>query len=260
MSGLICYQCARSGPSNSLDDVSQPRRIATRATYQAHCERAEDASDRADGGRLAEFSRRAATCPVRAPPCAANARDTKNEPSHDNRLSEQSALKRIRAARAARDFPAIFVAVAENRLNLSAVVMLTPHLKPDTAEALIEAAMGKTLAELEVLLAHWHPKPDVPTTLTPIPAATSAEPELSLRTVGGKDLATSAAADVLELSSRRVASDPPAKLKPLAPEKHDLHMTIPQSTHDNCVSRRNSLGMKWPTRTSLACSIWRSMH
>jgi hypothetical protein len=47
--------------------------------------------------------------------------------------SEVSAYKRIRAARAARRFPAIFDAIAEGRLHLSAVVLLAPHLTESTA-------------------------------------------------------------------------------------------------------------------------------
>ncbi|MEO5988992.1 MAG: hypothetical protein ABIU54_12320, partial [Candidatus Eisenbacteria bacterium] len=43
-------------------------------------------------------------------------------------MSEDSALKRIQAARAARRVPGIFDAVAEGRLHLSAVVLLAPHL------------------------------------------------------------------------------------------------------------------------------------
>ncbi len=38
-------------------------------------------------------------------------------------LSEGAALKRIRAARTARKFPAIFTAVADGRLQISAVVV-----------------------------------------------------------------------------------------------------------------------------------------
>src|SRR5215475_11258013 len=40
------------------------------------------------------------------------------------RISEDVAFKRIRAARAARDFPAIFYMIADGRLNLSGVVLL----------------------------------------------------------------------------------------------------------------------------------------
>src|SRR3989442_9651968 len=47
-------------------------------------------------------------------------------------LSEDATLKRIRAARAARRFPAIFAAAAQGRLVLCARVRLGPHLTPAT--------------------------------------------------------------------------------------------------------------------------------
>ena len=53
-------------------------------------------------------------------------------------MSEDSAFKRIRAARAGRQFPAVFEALAAGRLNLSAVVMLASHLTPETADELRE--------------------------------------------------------------------------------------------------------------------------
>ena len=53
-------------------------------------------------------------------------------------MSEDTAFKRIRAARAARQFPAIFTAVAEGRLNLNAVVLLAPHLTCETADQLMD--------------------------------------------------------------------------------------------------------------------------
>ena len=54
---------------------------------------------------------------------------------HELRLSEDSALKRIRAGRAARQFPAIFDLIAEGRLHLSGVATLARHLTPANAEA-----------------------------------------------------------------------------------------------------------------------------
>ena len=50
------------------------------------------------------------------------------------RLSEDAAYKRIQAARAARKFPAIFAGLADGSLHLSAVVLLAPHLTPETAD------------------------------------------------------------------------------------------------------------------------------
>ena len=68
-------------------------------------------------------------------------------------MSEDTAFKRIRAARTARQFPAIFEAVADGRLHLTAVVFLAPHLTSENADELLAAATHKTKAEIEWLLA-----------------------------------------------------------------------------------------------------------
>src|SRR5262249_18262339 len=59
-------------------------------------------------------------------------------------FSEDCAYKRIRAARTARRFPAIFPALAGGRLSLSAVLLLAPHLEPEGADELLAAAAGKS--------------------------------------------------------------------------------------------------------------------
>ena len=79
-------------------------------------------------------------------------------------MSEDAAFKRIRAARTARRFPAIFAAVADGRLHLSAVVMLAPHLTEDTVDELLTAAIHKSKSEIEELLAETpDPAPSVET-------------------------------------------------------------------------------------------------
>src|SRR5512144_1290341 len=77
-------------------------------------------------------------------------------------MSEDAAFKRIRAARTARQFPAIFEAVADGRLHLSGVVVLAPYLTPENADELLAAAVHKTRAEIEWLLAERFPRPDLP--------------------------------------------------------------------------------------------------
>src|SRR5215831_5811267 len=52
-------------------------------------------------------------------------------------LSEDAASRRIQAARAARRFPALFEALAEGRLHLTALVLLAPHLTQENAADLI---------------------------------------------------------------------------------------------------------------------------
>src|ERR1041385_5827918 len=86
-------------------------------------------------------------------------------------LSDDSAYKRIQAARAASRFPAIFEAVASGQLHLSAVGVLAPHLDPETADELLEAAAYKTKGEIALLLASRSPKPDLPTRIEPIAPA-----------------------------------------------------------------------------------------
>src|SRR5262245_43750592 len=74
-------------------------------------------------------------------------------------LSEDAALKLIRAARAAREFPVIFPAVADGRLHLTGVVLLRPCLTPENVEELIAEASRKTTAEIRELIAQRFPRP-----------------------------------------------------------------------------------------------------
>src|SRR6476661_6034991 len=72
-------------------------------------------------------------------------------------MSEDAAYKRSRAARAAREFPAIFEAVADGRLHLTAVSRLAPYLTPENAADLLAEACDRTKAEIEELLARRFP-------------------------------------------------------------------------------------------------------
>src|SRR5258708_38803410 len=72
---------------------------------------------------------------------------------HELRMSEDTALRRIAVARTARQFPAIFPALADGRLNLTAVLLLTPLLTPETAEELLAGAAHQTKQQIRLLLA-----------------------------------------------------------------------------------------------------------
>src|SRR5437867_2003251 len=90
---------------------------------------------------------------------------------HELRLSEDAAYKRIQAARVARQFPAIFDAVAEGRLHLTGVGQLAPYLSPETADGLLEAAAHKTKSELEQLLAERFPRSEMLPMVQAIPTS-----------------------------------------------------------------------------------------
>jgi len=99
---------------------------------------------------------------------------------HQLRWCERAAFKRIRAARTARRFPAVFPALAAGRLHLSAVVLLTPHLTPENADEILTAATHKTKSEIEQLIAERFPRLDMPALVQamsepPIPGASSTD-------------------------------------------------------------------------------------
>ena len=74
------------------------------------------------------------------------------------RYSEDTALRRIGVARAARRFPAIYPAIADGRLNLTAVLLIKPHLRPENAVELLSAIANRTKREIERLIAERWPQ------------------------------------------------------------------------------------------------------
>jgi 5-methylcytosine-specific restriction endonuclease McrA len=181
---------------------------------------------------------------------------------HELGMSEDTALKRIQAARAARQFPAIFPAVADGRLHLSAVVLLAPHLEADTAGELLSAAEHKTMAELKRLLADRFPRPDVPTRVEPIAApraldipeagtgdGTAARPgdgiseQLDLNPVVPST--HSGALGSMEPLPPSVGSR--ARLEPLSPGRFALQVTLDQGTYDQLRYAQSLLGHAVPS-------------
>jgi hypothetical protein len=149
------------------------------------------------------------------------------------RLSEDAAYKRIQAARAARQFPAIFAAVADGRLHLAAVCLLAPHLTADNADELLAAAAHRSKTELEQLLAECFPRPDVPALIQALsPAPTLGAGQLAPGQVA-TDTPEHAGAFPAQLAPGQVEVPAPrSKVTPLAPERFALQVTIGQSTYE----------------------------
>jgi hypothetical protein len=160
----------------------------------------------------------------------------------EKHMSEHTANKRIRVARIARDFPAIFPMLAEGQLSLSAVLLLGPQLTPGTADELLAAAAHRTNAEIELLLVHRFPKPDVPTLVRAI-AAPGAGDELAVRRVvpsDGPDLP-------LQVEPLSGPAGPHARLAPLSPGRFALQVTVDQATHDKLRYAQALLGHALPS-------------
>jgi len=164
-------------------------------------------------------------------------------------LSEQAAYKRILAARAARQFPCIFDAVADGRLHLSAVVLLAPHLKPGSAKELLLAATHKTRGTIERLLAERFPRPDIPTTIHVLDESGELSPGIvdcpNPLPLNGPDASGFVVPPVSLMAMPDIPS-PPARVAPLAPRRFEWHMTVDQETQDLAEEARELLSHQQP--------------
>jgi hypothetical protein len=172
------------------------------------------------------------------------------------RLSEDSACKRIRAARAARQYPALYAMLADGRLHLSALVMLAPCLTPENAEELLAAATHRSKAGIERLLAERFPQPDLPARIEALAAA----PAIDLSATGGTndtvpgDLPTMGQIDRLSAPGRiKFAGDKPLPgivrhgMAPLAPGRYGLQLTVSESTYEKLRHAQALLGHAVPS-------------
>ncbi len=143
------------------------------------------------------------------------------------RFSDDTAFKRIRVARAARRFPMIHPMIADGRLNVSGVVLIAPLLTELSAPALIAAAENKTKAQIEMLVAAYAPKPDVPTVLRPMPPQ-------AIELAPGPVVLSESAERAVPAGPLMMAppDEAPATLRPLAPERFAFQVTLSQETRD----------------------------
>ncbi len=164
-------------------------------------------------------------------------------------MSEDVAKKRIRLARLARRHPALLGHVADGRIGLTALLMMSPVLfaaKPGEGDALLAEASGKTNDEIARLLVARAPKPNTPTSIealatndtAPAPAPTPAAPTLFSEEIG-------AARPPVPSSSREAGQStgpesraphaapsaaPRTHFAPLAPARFEFRTTLDEQT------------------------------
>jgi hypothetical protein len=85
----------------------------------------------------------------------------------DLKLAESTAYKRVKAARLARSNPEILSYLAEGRINLSTLCLLSPFLRqrPD----LVQAILGKSKREVEAFVASFGGQREIADRMRPIP-------------------------------------------------------------------------------------------
>jgi 5-methylcytosine-specific restriction endonuclease McrA len=170
-------------------------------------------------------------------------------------FSRDSACKRIRAARAARRFPAIFPMVADGRLSLSSVGLLAAHLTEENHAELLTAAAGLSKLALDQLIAERFPRTDLITMVTPVGAAmaapaTGGTSDDALGAPGRCDSAELVAPGPLHvpvntMNGTHIAER--ARLTPIAAGRYALQVTIDQETFDALGYAKSLLGHSVPS-------------
>jgi hypothetical protein len=135
-------------------------------------------------------------------------------------LSEGGAYNRIEAARAARRLPVLLELLEDGALTLTTIRLLAPHLTESNSGSLLDDARHKSKREVEELIARLRPKPDVAAVVRRLPT-----PALQLADQAPPTAESSSSPDSLP-------SVRPPVVKPLAPERYKLQLTISKETHD----------------------------
>lgn len=156
------------------------------------------------------------------------------------RLSEDAAAKRIQVARAGRQSPAIFAALAEGHVHLSGLVLLAPHLTPENTAELLAAATHKRKSEIERLVAERFPKLPSPTLLVPSPSA-AGPGEHAPGHAAGHEMTGSSGGEHAPGHVHECA-----RVTPVAPQKFVLQLTMDGSTHDKLRYAQELLGHQVP--------------
>ncbi len=75
----------------------------------------------------------------------------------------------MRVARLAERVPRALDELESGSVHLTGLFLLSQHVTQENADALLDQAKGKSRREIEVLVATWFPKPDVPDSIEPEP-------------------------------------------------------------------------------------------
>jgi hypothetical protein len=145
------------------------------------------------------------------------------------RLSEDAACNRIDAARVCRRFPIVLDRLASGALSLTTVRMLRPHLTPENHEAVLAEASGRSRQDILELIARLAPRPDVPSSVRKLPAATPA-----LVTASEPVVTAPAVGDVVA-AAPSILTPPPTRrpiIEPTSPERYRVQFTVGRDTHD----------------------------
>ncbi|MBX3226304.1 MAG: HNH endonuclease [Labilithrix sp.] len=137
-------------------------------------------------------------------------------------LSEDQASRRIAAARLGARFPELIAAIGDGRMHLSGVLQLRALFTEANVDELVAEASGRTRTHLDLLVARYAPKPDVPDTIRPI----AAQRDLVTDGPAGGTRAPAVSA------SAPMSSSPSVQVLPLTVERFQIMFTAAVELRD----------------------------
>jgi hypothetical protein len=159
-------------------------------------------------------------------------------------LSEHAALGRIEVARAARRLPGILDRLLDGSVTVTNVRMLAPHLTAKNHAALLDAARHKSKRDVEAMVAQLRPQPDVPAVVRRLPALAPATPTAGATKTAStttpvlapsaSPLNSEALAELVEhaeVPALPAATAPRPVIKPLAPARYRVQLTVSETAH-----------------------------
>jgi len=168
-------------------------------------------------------------------------------------LSEHEAYARIEAARAARKWPLLIGLIEDGSLHLTAVCLLARHLTHENHLELLAAARHKSKRQIEELVAALRPQPAVVSTIrklpAPRPAAFSAPSPIELAAPAPNTTQSTACPVPVPQGISQQPAHPPARaeVRPLAPERYKIQLTVSRSTHDKLREAQDLLRHRVPS-------------
>ncbi len=146
------------------------------------------------------------------------------------RLSEHAAYGRIEAARAGREFPVILDLLTDGSITLTTVCLLASHLTPQNHVEVLDKARHRSKRDVEQLIVAMRPMPAVASLVRRLP-----DPKPAAGAAPAPPDYIAAAACVLGVTPQE-ATGPvrpaAAVIRPLAPERYKVQLTIDGATHD----------------------------
>jgi hypothetical protein len=191
-------------------------------------------------------------------------------------LSDAEAYLRIAVARISRRFPVILSMLAAGKLHMSAIAMLGPHLRAETAEAVLTRAIHRSRREIELLIAELAPRPDVPSRMRRLPADPPPRPTVGAAApvpdgARNREVADPAAQPALTAAAAAPSAPlapesenrpiPPTRstavMTPLSSSRYGVHFTAGAELHGKITRAQALLRHQIPMATSRQCSTAR---